>query len=58
MQIKTYRNGHASIEKLSPSGMYLVICRVGDDVRDRVRCDDYCTARKYFRAFCAIARNA
>lgn len=57
MTLKNYRNGHATIERM-PSGMYLVQCYVGTELRDKVRCDDYRMARDYFRAFCAIARNA
>jgi len=58
MQIKTYPNGYATFERLFPSGFYLVQCYVGSEMHDKIRCDDYRTAREYFRAFCAIARNA
>lgn len=57
MKIKTYPHGHATMER-QPSGLYLVQCYVGADLRDKVRCDDYRTACEYFRAFCAIARAA
>lgn len=46
-----------SIEKLFPSGMYLVELRnsVGD-LHDKIRCDDYRLACDYFKSFKAIAK--
>ena len=57
-KIKVFSNGYATIEKLFPSGMYLVQCYVGTELHDKVRCDDYHTAREYFRSFSLIAKNA
>ena len=57
-KIKTYKNGHASFERLFPSGYYLVQCYKGTELHDKVRCDDYRTALDYYRAFQAIARQA
>lgn len=57
-RIKTYDNGHASIERLSPSGMWLVQVYKGSELHDKIRCDDYRSALEYFRAFSAIAKNA
>ncbi len=55
----TYKNGAtASMEKLFPSGMYLVECRRPDGtLHDKVRCDDYDNACAFLRSFKAIARN-
>ena len=57
-RIKAYDNGHASIERLSPSGMWLVQVYKGSELHDKVRCDDDRSALEYFRAFSAIAKNA
>jgi hypothetical protein len=57
-KIKTYKNGHASFERLFPSGYYLVQCYKGTELHDKVRCDDYRTALDYYRAFQAIAKQA
>jgi hypothetical protein len=48
----------ASMERLSPSGMYLIECRVRGELYDKVRCDDYQDALWYFTSFKAIARGA
>lgn len=58
MKHATYKHGSASLERMHPSGMYLVQCRVGSEVHDKVRCDEYREAMAYFRAFCRIAKNA
>lgn len=57
-RIKSYKNGHASIERLMPSGMYLVQVYKGSQLHDKIRCDDYRSALQYLKAFAAIARNA
>lgn len=57
-RIKSYKNGHASLERLSPSGMYLVQVYKGSELHDKIRCDDYRSALQYLKAFAAIARNA
>lgn len=57
-KIKTFKNGHASIERLFPSGMYLVQCYKGTELADKVRCDSYRVACEYYRAFQAIAKGA
>jgi len=58
MKIKTFKNGYSTLEKLFPSGMYLVQCYVGSELRDKVRCDDYRTALDYYKSFSLIAKNA
>jgi hypothetical protein len=57
-KIKTFKHGHATIEKLSPSGMYLVQVYKGANLHDTIRLDDYRQAQEYFRAFCSIAKAA
>lgn len=57
-KIKTFKNGHASMEKLFPSGYYLVQCYKGTELHDKVRCDDYRMALDYYKAFQAIAKQA
>ena len=56
MKIKEYPNGYATMEKLMPSGMYLVQVRKGTELIDKIRCDSYRMACDYYRAFCAIAK--
>jgi len=58
MKIKSYKNGYATMEKLFPSGMYLVQLRIGQVVADKIRLDDYKNALAYFRAFAAQAKAA
>jgi len=58
MKMKCYRNGHASMERLFPSGLYLVRCYKGTELHDKIRCDTYRAALDYYRAFCAIAKAA
>ena len=58
MKIQTFKRGYTTFEKLTPSGMYQVKVYVGDNLQDKVRCDDYRTAREYLKSFNAIARNA
>lgn len=58
MKVKVFDNGSATLERLFPSGMYLVQVYVGAELHDKVRCDDYRRALEYFRAFCRIAKNA
>ena len=50
--------GSVTMEKLFPSGMYLVILYDYQGlIHDKVRCDSYRTACEYKKAFRAIARN-
>lgn len=58
MKIKTFKNGCATMERLFPSGMYLVKVNCTNGYVDKVRCDDYAMAREYWRAFCIIAKRA
>lgn len=58
MKIKSFKNGYATLEKLFPSGMYLVECYIGSELHDKVRCDDYRTAMDYYKSFSLIAKNA
>ena len=46
------------MERLFPSGMYLVQCYRGSELADKVRCDTYRVACEYYRAFQAIAKGA
>ena len=55
---KNYRNGSVVMTKSFPSGLYLVECWAGNDMVDKVRCDDYRIACEYFKAFSAIAKAA
>jgi len=57
-KIKVFSNGYATLEKLYPSGMYLVQCYVGTELHDKIRCDDYRRACEYYKAFQSIAKNA
>ena len=58
MKIKTFKNGYTTFEKTTPSGMYVVKVYKGDNLHDKVRCDDYKTAREYLTAFNKIASAA
>ncbi len=58
MKIKSFKNGYATLEKLFPSGMYLVECYIGSELHDKMRCDDYRTAMDYYKSFSLIAKNA
>ncbi len=57
---KTFKNGaSASLEKLSPSGIYLVeLWDHAGSLLDKIRCDDYQESLAYFRSFSKIAKNA
>ena len=59
MRIHGYKNGAcASMEKLFPSGMYLVQVRTpSGELHDKIRLDDYRQAMSYFKAFKAIAKG-
>lgn len=57
MRIKTYKNGHATMERLFPSGMYLVQVYIGPELHDKVRCDDYRMALDYWKSFQLIAKR-
>lgn len=56
MKIKTYPNGHATIEKTG--SLYTVRVYIGTELHDKIRCDTYKAAAEYFRAFSATAKNA
>lgn len=60
MKSKVFKNG-ASVHMESPAynGMITVIARKPNgDIIDKVRCDCKRTASEYYRAFCALAKNA
>lgn len=57
MRIKTYKNGHATMERLFPSGMYLIEVYIGSELHDKVRCDDYRMALDYWKCFQLIAKR-
>jgi hypothetical protein len=57
VRIKTYKNGHATMERLFPSGMYLLEVYIGSELRDKVRCDDYRMALDYWKCFQLIAKQ-
>ena len=57
MKIYNYKNAHVTFEKLQPSGMYLVILRTGNEIKDKIKCDDYSNAIAYCRSFKKIAKN-
>jgi hypothetical protein len=56
MKIKTYPNGHSTIEKTG--ALYTVKVYIGTELHDKIRCDTYRAAAEYFRAFSRIAKNA
>jgi len=55
-KIKVFLNGYATLEKLFPSGYYLVECYKGTELHDKIRCDDYRTALNYYKSFAKIAK--
>ena len=56
MKSKTYPRGSVSMERLFPSGFYLVRVWRGSELHDSIRCDTYRSALEYFRAFDRIAK--
>ena len=58
MKIKEYKNGYATLERLFPSGMYLVQLYKGSEMADKIRCDTYKAAMEYYKAFAKIAKSA
>ena len=58
MELKHYKNGHTTFERLFPSGYYDVRVYIGTELHDKIRCDDYRLAREYLRSFNKIAKNA
>jgi hypothetical protein len=57
-KIKVFNNGYATLERLYPSGMYLVQCYVGTELHNKIRCDEYRSACEYYKAFQAVAKAA
>ena len=59
-KVETHRSGWSVVMDQSiPRGMYTVIVRnAAGGVHDKIRTDTYRSAREYYRAFNAIARNA
>ena len=59
MRLKLFKNGAlTTFEKLSPSGLYVVMVRrPNGDVEDLVRVDTYREALHYLRSFNAIAKG-
>lgn len=56
--INSYKNGDVVMERLFPSGMWLVQLRNNaGELVDKIRCDDYRMAKEYKRAFAAIAKR-
>lgn len=54
----SYKHGDVFLERLFPSGMYLVYLRdSAGEMVDKVRCDSYRTALEYKRAFALIAKH-
>jgi len=45
------------MERLFPSGMYLLEVYIGSELRDKVRCDDYRMALDYWKCFQLIAKR-
>jgi hypothetical protein len=56
-RLNIYQNGSASMERVFPSGLYVVTVYRGSEVYDRVRCDTYRGALEYWRAFNRIAKR-
>lgn len=57
-KIQVYKNGYCTMEKTWPAGYYKLKVYVHDDLHDKMLCDDYQEALKYWRTFKAIARGA
>lgn len=57
-KLETFKHGYCVMERLMPSGMYLVKVYIGTELHDKVRTDDYRQAQAYYRAFRAIAKAA
>ena len=59
MKTKLFKSGATTqIEKLFPSGMYLVEIRdPSGTIHDKMRCDDYQDALAYLKSFNKIASN-
>jgi hypothetical protein len=57
MKLYNYKNASVTFEK-SHAGRYFVLLRIGTEVKDKILCDNYKTAREYCRAFCKIAKHA
>lgn len=59
-KLTEYKSGALAVmEKLFPSGMYLVYCRNGaGELIDKTRCDDYRMALDYYAAFKRVAKAA
>ena len=53
-KIAVYKENHASIDK-DAGGLYVVRVYKGNNLHDKVRCDDYRQAMDYYKAFRAIA---
>ena len=59
MTCNQFANGWIVFFERLPNGMYSTLVRDSrGDIHDKVRCDDYRTARAYHRAFKAIAKAA
>jgi hypothetical protein len=58
MRMATFKNGHATFERLIPSGYYLIRVYIGSELYDKVRCDDYRMALDYWKSFKKLARGA
>ena len=56
---KDFKNGASiTIEKLFPSGMYLVeLWGIDGSLKDKIRTDDYDGAMAYYKSFAKIAKN-
>lgn len=57
IKIKTYPNATVTMEKLFPSGMYVIRLRVGGKLTEKVRCESYGNSMDHFRRFCVIAET-
>lgn len=57
-KIQVYNNCHCTMERLFPSGYYLLKVYIGSELHDKVRCDDYRDAMDYWKSFKKIAKWA
>ncbi len=57
MTIKDFENNaYVTFEKIG--SWYFVQCRAPNgELHDKIRCDDYSSARAYYRAFQAVAKQ-
>ena len=56
MKCKDFKNGNSVIFEKNYA-WYVVKLYLGTELHDKIICDTYSSARDYYRAFSAIAKN-